>query len=127
MTLDSNKLPAEHLLGGTTMKGPATVENVKQFNSFAEFYPYYLSEHGNSTCRRLHFVGTTLVIGILAYAVGRGSLGLLLAVPIAGYSFAWIGHFFFEKNRPATFQHPFYSLLGDFVMYRDMILGKVPF
>jgi hypothetical protein len=127
MTLDSNKLPAEHLLGGTTMKGPATVENVKQFNSFAEFYPYYLSEHGNSTCRRLHFVGTTLVIGILAYAVGRGSLGLLLAVPIAGYSFAWIGHFFFEKNRPATFKHPFYSLLGDFVMYRDMILGKVPF
>jgi len=73
------------------------VENVKRFNSFAEFYPYYLSEHA------------------------------LIALPIAGYSFAWIGHFFFEKNRPATFQHPFYSLLGDFVMYRDMILGKVPF
>jgi hypothetical protein len=114
-------------LGSTTIKGPATVENLKRFNSFAEFYPYYLTEHGNSTCRRLHFIGTTLVIGILAYAIGRGSLGLLLAVPIAGYSFAWIGHFFFEKNRPATFQHPFYSLLGDFVMYRDMILGKVPF
>jgi hypothetical protein len=110
-----------------TAKGSITVENIKQFNSFAEFYPYYLSEHGNSTCRRLHFVGTTLVIGILAYAIGRGSLGLLLALPVAGYSFAWIGHFFFEKNRPATFQHPFYSLLGDFVMYRDMILGKVPF
>ncbi len=88
------------------------MENVKQFNSFAEFYPYYLREHGNSTCRRLHFIGTTLVIGILAYAIGRGSLGLLLALPIAGYSFAWVGHFFFEKNRPATFQHPFYSLLG---------------
>ena len=127
ITLDSNKLPAEHLLGGTTTRGPVTVENVKKFNSFSEFYPYYLSEHGNSTCRRLHFIGTTLVIGILAYAVGRGSLLLLLAVPVAGYSFAWIGHFFFEKNRPATFQHPFYSLLGDFVMYRDMILGKVPF
>ena len=67
------------------------------------------------------------MIGFLAYAVGKGSLGLLLAVPIAGYGFAWVGHFFFEKNRPATFQHPFYSLLGDFVMYRDMILGKVPF
>lgn len=103
------------------------MENVKQFNSFAEFYPYYLSEHGNSTCRRLHFIGTTLVIGILAYAIGKGPVGLLLALPIAGYSFAWIGHFFFEKNRPATFQHPLYSLLGDFVMYRDMILGKVPF
>ena len=103
------------------------MENIKKFNSFAEFYPYYLAEHGNSTCRRLHFIGTTLVIGILAYAIGRGSLVLLLALPLAGYSFAWIGHFFFEKNRPATFQHPFYSLLGDFVMYRDMLLGKVPF
>lgn len=103
------------------------MENVSKFNSFAEFYPYYLSEHGNSTCRRLHFIGTTLVIGVLAYAIARGSLPLLIAVPIAGYGFAWIGHFFFEKNRPATFQHPFYSLLGDFVMYRDMILGKVPF
>ena len=120
-------LPAEHLLGGTITRGPATVENTRKFNSFSEFYPYYLSEHGNSTCRRLHFIGTTLVIGILAYAIGRGSLLLLLALPIAGYTFAWIGHFFFEKNRPATFQHPFYSLLGDFVMYRDMILGKVPF
>nr|WP_178117067.1 MULTISPECIES: DUF962 domain-containing protein [Pseudomonas] len=114
-------------MGGITTKGPITVENVKRFNSFAEFYPYYLAEHANSTCRRLHFIGTTLVIGILAYAIGRGSLGLLIALPIAGYSFAWIGHFFFEKNRPATFQHPFYSLIGDFVMYRDMILGKVPF
>ena len=101
--------------------------NAKQFNSFAEFYPYYLKEHGNSTCRRLHFIGTTLVIGLLAYVLGKGALGLLIAVPIAGYGFAWVGHFFFEKNRPATFQHPFYSLLGDFVMYRDMILGKVPF
>ena len=103
------------------------MENIKRFNSFAEFYPYYLKEHGNSTCRRLHFIGTTLVIGLLAYTLGKGALGLLLAVPIAGYGFAWVGHFFFEKNRPATFQHPFYSLLGDFVMYRDMILGKVPF
>ena len=103
------------------------MENIKKYNSFAEFYPYYLAEHGNSTCRRLHFIGTTLVIGILAYAIGRGSWVLLLALPLAGYSFAWIGHFFFEKNRPATFQHPLYSLLGDFVMYRDMILGKVPF
>jgi len=103
------------------------VENVKQFNSFSEFYPYYLSEHANSTCRRLHFIGTTLVIGLLAYAIGKGYLGLLLILPIAGYGFAWIGHFVFEKNRPATFQHPLYSLLGDFVMYRDMILGKVPF
>ena len=127
ITLDSNKLPAAQLVARTITTENAVVENIKHFNSFAEFYPYYLSEHSNSTCRRLHFIGTTLVIGLLAYAIGRGSLGLLLAIPVAGYSFAWIGHFFFEKNRPATFKHPFYSLLGDFVMYRDMILGKVPF
>jgi hypothetical protein len=105
----------------------AVVENIKRFNSFAAFYPYYLSEHRNSTCRRLHFVGTTLVIVILALTIAKGAWWLLLALPLAGYSFAWVGHFFFEKNRPATFQHPLYSLLGDFVMYRDMIVGRVPF
>ncbi len=103
------------------------MENIKRFNTFAEFYPYYLSEHRNSACRRLHFVGTSLMIFILVFAIGKGAWMLLLALPLAGYSFAWVGHFFFEKNRPATFRHPFYSLLGDFVMYRDMILGKVPF
>lgn len=127
ITLDSNKLPAEQLAVRTITTEIAVVENIKRFNSFAEFYPYYLSEHSNSTCRRLHFIGTTLVIFILALTIGRGAWMLLWALPLAGYTFAWVGHFFFEKNRPATFQHPFYSLLGDFVMYRDMILGRVPF
>jgi hypothetical protein len=126
-TLDSNKLPAEQLAVRTITTEIAVVENIKQFNSFAEFYPYYLSEHSNSTCRRLHFIGTTLVIFILAMTIAKGAWLLLLALPLAGYSFAWVGHFFFEKNRPATFQHPLYSLLGDFVMYRDMILGRVAF
>nr|WP_243753528.1 DUF962 domain-containing protein [Pseudomonas koreensis] len=126
-TLDSNKLPAEQLAVRTITTEIAVVENIKQFNSFAEFYPYYLSEHANSTCRRLHFIGTTLVIFILAMTIAKGAWLLLLALPLAGYSFAWVGHFFFEKNRPATFQHPLYSLLGDFVMYRDMILGRVAF
>ena len=127
ITLDSNKLPAEQLAVRTITTEIAVVENIKRFNSFTEFYPYYLSEHSNSTCRRLHFIGTTLVIFILALTIGKGAWLLLLAVPLAGYSFAWVGHFLFEKNRPATFQHPLYSLLGDFVMYRDMILGRVPF
>jgi hypothetical protein len=127
ITLDLNKLPAEQLAIRTTTTEIAVVENIRRFNSFAEFYPYYLSEHSNSTCRRLHFVGTSLVILILALTIGKGAWLMLLALPLAGYSFAWVGHFFFEKNRPATFQHPFYSLLGDFVMYRDMILGRVPF
>lgn len=127
ITLDLNKLPAEQLVACTATTEIAVVENIKRFNSFAEFYPYYLSEHRNSTCRRLHFVGTSLVIFILALTIGNGAWWMLLVLPLAGYSFAWVGHFYFEKNRPATFQHPLYSLLGDFVMYRDMILGRVPF
>ena len=98
-----------------------------RFNSFAEFYPYYLGEHSNPTCRRLHFVGTSLVIALLAYALASANAWLLLAVPVAGYGFAWVGHFFFEKNRPATFSYPLYSLLGDFALYRDMLRGKVRF
>ncbi|MFV3406190.1 MULTISPECIES: Mpo1-like protein [Pseudomonas] len=96
-----------------------------QFRSFAEFYPYYLGEHNNPTCRRLHFVGTSLAIALLAYTLGSGNWLLLLVVPLAGYGFAWVGHFFFEKNRPATFSHPWYSLIGDFAMFRDILLGRI--
>ncbi|HDS1680740.1 TPA: DUF962 domain-containing protein [Pseudomonas putida] len=96
-----------------------------QFRSFAEFYPYYLGEHSNPTCRRLHFVGTSLVIALLAYTIGSGKWLLLLAVPLCGYGFAWVGHFFYERNRPATFKHPWYSLVGDFAMFRDILLGRI--
>lgn len=96
-----------------------------RFTSFREFYPYYLQEHSNRTCRRLHFIGTSLVIGIVLAAVGTGHLAWLWAIPVAGYGFAWVGHYGFEKNRPATFKHPLYSLLGDFVMYRDIWLGRL--
>lgn len=98
-----------------------------EFSSFQEFYPYYLREHSNRTCRRLHFVGTSLVIAIAVSAVLTGAWWMLLFLPVAGYGFAWLGHFGFEKNRPATFQHPFYSLWGDFVMYKDILTGKIPF
>lgn len=97
------------------------------FSSFAQFYPYYLQEHSNRTCRRLHFVGTSLVIALAASAVVTGAWWMLWLLPVAGYGFAWLGHFGFEKNRPATFQHPFYSLWGDFVMYKDILTGKIPF
>jgi len=101
------------------------MNSTAQFRSFAEFYPYYLGEHSNPTCRRLHFVGTSLVIALLAYTIGSGKWLLLLAVPVFGYGFAWVGHFFFEKNRPATFTYPLYSLAGDFVIFRDILLGKL--
>ncbi|WP_263260964.1 DUF962 domain-containing protein [Pseudomonas sp. RIT-PI-S] len=103
------------------------MSKTRDFASFAEFYPYYLAEHSNSTSRRLHFVGTSLVIAFVTYAVATLNFWLLLAVPIAGYGFAWVGHFFFEHNRPATFKHPLYSLMGDFVMFRDLITGKLAF
>ena len=97
----------------------------ESFRSFGEFYPYYLSEHRDRTCRRLHFTGTALVIAVLVYSLASGRLGLLWMLPVVGYGFAWVGHFFFEKNRPATFRHPWYSLLGDFVMFRDILTGRV--
>lgn len=97
------------------------------FATFADFYPYYLSEHRNTVCRRLHFVGTALVLSLLAATMLTGNAWLLLAVPVAGYGFAWVGHFVFEKNRPATFQHPWYSLLADFVLFRDILVGRIRF
>lgn len=96
------------------------------FNSFSEFYPYYLAEHKNKICRRLHFIGSTVVLAILFYALLTQQWQLLWLLPVAGYGFAWVGHFYFEKNKPATFKHPFYSLWGDWVMYKDIIRGKVP-
>jgi len=95
------------------------------FSSFAEFYPFYLREHANRTNRRLHFAGTSLLVGTLLYALVSGRWALLELLPILGYGFAWAGHFFFEKNRPATFKHPLYSLMGDFVMYRDIWIGRI--
>ncbi|MFZ3203586.1 MAG: Mpo1-like protein [Pseudomonas sp.] len=98
-----------------------------RYTSFAEFYPYYLQEHSNPICRRLHYVGSLLVLGILAYALGTQQWLWLLAMPVAGYGFAWVGHFVFEKNRPATFQYPLYSFMGDWVMLKDAFTGRIKF
>lgn len=99
---------------------------MQEFKYFEEFYPFYLSEHSNSINRKLHFAGTTLVILIALYSLLSMKFSFLLLMPIAGYGFAWVGHFIIEKNRPATFKYPLWSLRGDFVMYKDMITGKVP-
>ncbi|RUO34271.1 Mpo1-like protein [Aliidiomarina sanyensis] len=98
----------------------------KEFKSFKEFYPYYLQEHKNRTSRRLHVIGSLLVIAILLYALISGAYLWLLAIPVVGYGFAWVGHFFFEKNKPATFKHPLYSLMGDWVMLKDVMTGRIP-
>jgi hypothetical protein len=97
----------------------------RKFSSFAEFYPFYLEEHSNRICRRLHFVGTWLVVLIVAAAIVTANPWWLLLTPVVGYGFAWVGHFFFEHNRPATFKYPLYSLLGDWVMWKDIMAGKV--
>lgn len=102
-----------------------TTETSNSFTSFAEFYPFYLAEHSNLVCRRLHFVGSTLVLLIVAYAIYTQLFVSLWLAPIAGYGFAWVGHFFFEHNKPATFQHPLYSFMGDWVMYKDILIGKI--
>ena len=98
-----------------------------RFASFAEFYPFYLSEHRNPTCRKLHFVGSSLVLGIVVLALFTRNAWWLLAAPLAGYGFAWVGHFAFEKNRPATFTYPAWSFAGDWVMYWQLLTGKIPF
>lgn len=87
----------------------------KPIKSFSEFWPFYMSQHKNKTSRGLHIIGTTLAMGTVVLAMSL-DLRLLVVAPLFGYSFAWIGHFFFEKNKPATFTYPFWSLLGDFKM-----------
>jgi hypothetical protein len=100
---------------------------MSRFASFREFYPYYLAEHTDPRCRRLHFAGSSLVLGCLAMLLRSGNAWWLAGALLCGYGFAWIGHFAFEKNRPATFRHPFWSFAGDWVMYRDMLTGRIPF
>lgn len=100
---------------------------MKRFASFAEFYPFYLSEHSNRTSRRLHFVGSCGVLVLLAVALVTTDARWILGALVCGYGFAWVGHFMFEKNRPATFKHPFYSFMGDWVMFKDILSGRIRF
>jgi hypothetical protein len=94
----------------------------EKYNTFWEFYPLYLSQHQNSICRLLHFIGTSIIILLLIFYVN--SLRELLFIPMVGYGFAWVGHFFFERNKPATFKYPLYSLMGNFVMFWQILTRK---
>ncbi len=94
--------------------------------SLAEFYPHYLAEHSNPVSRALHVAGTAGVIALAIGAVATKRPRLMLAMPLAGYGLAWLGHFMFERNKPATFRQPLYSLASDFLMFRDVLLQRLP-
>ena len=97
----------------------------KKYTSLKAFYPFYLTEHRSPISRALHFVGTGLFITLFISAFLTQNWIFLLYCPIVGYGFAWIGHFFFEKNKPATFQYPLYSLASDFIMFYHMITFQI--
>jgi hypothetical protein len=97
----------------------------RRIASFREFWPYYVREHRLAITRALHFIGSTLVLAIAVAAMVTGRPWLLLFAPVAGYGFAWVGHFGFEKNKPASFKYPFYSFAGDWVMYGKILSGTM--
>ncbi len=99
----------------------------ERYASFAAFYPFYLSQHGNRTSRRIHVVGTSLAAGALIAFLMTLNPWWLLAMSVVGYGFAWVGHAMFEKNRPATFQYPLWSLMGDGRMWFETLIGRRPF
>ena len=104
-----------------------TAVDPKAFTSFAEFYPFYLGEHKNRSCRRLHFLGSTLALVFLGMLVFTAQPQYLLYCLLSGYGCAWIGHYVFEKNKPASFKRPLYSFMGDWVMYKDIWSGRIAF
>lgn len=96
-----------------------------RMTSFRQFWPFYVCEHQRPVTRALHFAGSTIVLALVAAAAVTGRPWLLLGAPIAGYTFAWVGHFGFEHNRPATFRYPIYSLLADWIMYGKILSGTM--
>lgn len=93
--------------------------------NYAEFWPYYLQEHANPQTRHFHYVGTALVITIAVFSLATQRWLLLLGMPVAGYFFAWISHAFIERNKPATFTHPLWSLVSDFRMFFLWLSGRL--
>ena len=103
------------------------MSQTEPFRSFSEFYPFYLSEHSNRTSRRLHFVGTSIALVLLVAALGLQLWWLIAVALVEGYAFAWVGHFFFEHNKPATFKYPRFSFMGDWRLWWEIVTGKMAF
>ena len=101
------------------MSKPARIED------FDAFWLFYLREHSKPETRALHYVGTSLVVAFAIFALLSGQWGWLIAMPVAGYFFAWVGHFGIEKNRPATFTYPLWSLAADFKMWWRWLTGRL--
>ena len=96
-----------------------------RFQTFEEFWPFYVKEHSKKSTRVVHFIGTTAAIGCLAGGLLTKKRWLLAVAPVCGYGAAWVSHFFIEHNKPATFQYPAWSLKGDFVMWWKMVRGQM--
>lgn len=103
------------------------MNNEPRIRTFADFYPFYLSEHSNRVSRRLHFVGTSIALALLIAALLTQVWWLIAVAVVQGYAFAWVGHFFFEHNRPATFKYPGFSFVGDWRLWWEILTGKIPF
>jgi hypothetical protein len=97
----------------------------RQYKSLKEFYPYYLTEHQHPISRGLHYIGTGIVIVLFFLSIIRLDWRLFVAIPLAGYGFAWFGHAVFEKNKPATFTYPLWSLASDFIMFWHITTGQI--
>jgi hypothetical protein len=97
----------------------------RKYKTFKDFYPFYLTQHQDPTCQELHFTGTAILLVIVFIAILTQKWALLGLIPLVGYGFAWVGHFFFEKNKPATFQYPLYSLGSDFVMFYHILTNQI--
>jgi hypothetical protein len=96
----------------------------KRYTNFKDFYPYYLSEHSHKTTKLLHFIGTSISLYFLFNFFRTFDFVYIILSLLSGYGFAWISHFFIEKNKPATFKYPFYSFIGDHLMFIEIIMGK---
>lgn len=97
----------------------------ERYKSFGDFYPFYLSEHSNRISRRLHFTGTSMALGLLVAAAVTQTWWLIPLALVQGYAFAWVGHYFFERNKPATFKYPGFSLMGDWRLWWEILTGKL--
>ncbi len=101
--------------------------NEERYRSFGDFYPFYLSEHSNKVSRRLHFTGTSIAVALLITAAITQRSWLVAVALVQGYAFAWVGHYFFERNKPATFRYPAFSLMGDWRLWWEILTGKLRF